>query len=64
MKIGVAKGAKFGEVFNGSIVIFFCVCVAFLSIFCGKTGQRTSVGNNGEAKENLKGKDIKKLTLA
>lgn len=40
MKIGVAKGAKIGEVFNGSIVIFF-VCVAFLSIFCGKREQRT-----------------------
>lgn len=63
MKIGVAKGAKIGEVFNGSIVMFF-VCVAFLSIFCCKRGQRTNVGNNGEAKENLKGKDIKKLTVS
>lgn len=63
MKIGVAKGAKIGEVFNGSIVIF-CVYVAFLAIFCGKRGQRRSVGNNGEAKENLKGKDIKKLTVS
>lgn len=62
MKIGVAKGAKTGEVFNGSIVILF---LGLLFIFCGKRGQRANVGNNnGKAKEKVKGKDIIKPTPA